>query len=460
MSAALMLLASCSDNMYDDLAEDGYSVCVKFDPNGGRFDVGADIAFYDVYSANQDSIKLFQPWEGRAQEFANYTVRNKGYNFAYWYYLDENGNEVEWNFEDSLAIDKNQTYSRENPIITLYAKWLPYKVFEFYVEDSEGNWVQITQNGTPYVYNGESIRLPRIETARDMMNKADNLGNWFYTEKYFKPLDSSFDQYNDCISGRTFVGAYTDESCSPESLITPKTETTDFTAAEYFQRHPELDPMNDPVKIYTKWEEGNWFNIYSENDFEYTVRQLKAGNSKFANAKIRLMADLDFSKTGRAWFMDDMSTNADLYIDGNGHTISGINATANANAKSGGIFGSLSENAVIKNLTIANSTFTVPAYSGEGTARYGLLAGSIANGAVLENIKFENCSINISDDVVIDKVNIYAISPYDGAQPAWLAPFPDFKTAEPEDIGITVNVDGKSWSFSDGGYVVFTEQQQ
>ncbi len=451
--AALMLLASCQGSPYEDLSEDGYNVCVRFDANGGDFaNNGKYMTIVDVYHSSAESIRVYAPDDKiRQPKEIQYDVQKSmsNYKLEGWYVvptnengdiLDEDGNPCKtskkqpafgkkWDFEnDRFTPDKNKTYTRENPALTLCAKWIPHYSFEFYIEDSDGAWVQFTNDGKELEYSGNVIRLPRLITNSNeqFTGKKHGYGNWtFYSE--FNPIGS-----DQLPIGYTFTGAYLDEACTDKISYEATSTDNRFDGTSYYNAHPELDPLIDPIKIYTKWEEGNWFSIFNADQFSVVAYNILDGTLK--DVKMRIMNDLDFGTPGLefAWLLDDLNeydkiwsyTSPDykgfnLYIDGQGHSFKNINAEIHENTDDdysfGGIFNAIGKNSEIFNLTIENSTFTVPDYKGTDTASFGLFAGNIIDGAKIENVVLKDCTIVVGTAVlnkVLDgTVNIYVTAP-------------------------------------------------
>ena len=171
------------------------------------------------------------------------------------------------------------------------------------------------------------------------------------------------------VDGMTFDAAYLDAALTEAAPATltgswdPTTGTATATTAT--------------IKLYTTWMEGDWFRIYN-------AQQLK-DNSRLGGNYI-LCADLDFS--GTVW---SPTLSAGVFtgkILGNGYTISNVTVEqADISAYYGGIFGSLSEKAELRDVTFENVTYKIGAGSRMQGVSFGLLAGTIAEGAVFENVK-------------------------------------------------------------------------
>ena len=139
-----------------------------------------------------------------------------------------------------------------------------------------------------------------------------------------------------------------------------------------------------PYKIATAEDLWNMAELVNGEKFEKTYKE----------AHYILTADIDLG--GKAWtpigdgYLDSVYSFTGTF-DGNGHTISGLNITANAEEKTRffGLFGQME--GTIKNLTIASSTIDC---SGKGSANTGAVAGCVYFGAAIENC-------HVAEDVTV-----------------------------------------------------------
>ena len=391
MLLCLMLcLCACSDNWeapYASLQDNGHSVSVRFDANGGMFAGTSDVSVVDVFSTangikNSDgtvSFYLLNPEDQQRAQGA-YSISRNGYFLAGWYTertlrVDESGNALDefgvptsqsgreqgytysglWTFDsDKLTVDANGSYSSDTPVLTLYAAWVPYINYEFYAVDSE---------------SGAAELIDTVQSI-DMV-----IPQW--SEKTGK-LD-----LNDFPSrdGYTFDGAYLTEDLSQPMTdnITGKDSYVDYTTGT---------TSVESVAIYTTWLEGSWFRIYTAEQFYNNTR---------LDGNYLLYADLDFE--GAIWSPTLVKGKFSGSIYGNGHTISNLTVTQADNSQVyGGLFGTLEAGAVIEDVTFENVNFTIAAGSRMQGSTFGLLAGSISSDAALTNVNVtgtlyisENC---------------------------------------------------------------------
>ena len=168
----------------------------------------------------------------------------------------------------------------------------------------------------------------------------------------------------------TFDQAYTDEAMTQQ--------ITSSLKGNFDEEHGIL-AHSGTVKVYTEWLTGEWFHIYNAKQF-YT-------NAK-SDGHYVLHADLDFSN--QIW-KPALSFNAFTgSIIGNGHTVKNVNAVQNTSARDrqeyGGLFGQIAAEAVIKDVTFENVSYTLMEGSLAPQSYFGLLAGAIDDGATLENV--------------------------------------------------------------------------
>ncbi len=346
MLAALMLMCSCASNdpPYEDLAEDGYNICVRYDANGGDFaNNGSFLTVIDVYHSSSESIKLYDPNDStirKPQACYNAEKSMSSYKLAGWYPVETNEKgeilnteggvyvqgtgqtpmyrDTPWNFEEeTFTIESGKIYSRDLPAITLCAKWVSHYTYEFYIEDESGEWVQFTKrndDGTESSLTSNemsSVNLPCISegNAKNYSGIANgNGGNWLFFSD-FDPTNSVQLQRLNSISPRTFVGLYTDPDCTEESRIQLNNigAANQYNGDDYYAAYPELDPEKDHIKLYTKWEEGNCFSITTASQFSQIVKELyskaaadSTNPDMLEDVKFYILNDLDFKKTTNA----------------------------------------------------------------------------------------------------------------------------------------------------------------
>ena len=378
LASLTLCLCACSDNWeapYVSLDQKGYNVSVRFDANGGMFAGINDVYVVDVYNtangvANSDGtvgFYLLKP-EDPIRAEGSFTVSRNGYFLAGWYTqrnprVDESGNALDeygvscsisgkeqgysysglWNFEtDLLSVDPSETHSSNEPVLTLYAAWVPYINYEFYS-------VNTTTGTCEYLTTLQTLDLEIPEWS----TKTGKLDMKKFPE----------------TSGFTFDAAYLDEG-----LTQPLTET--IFGAESYVDYETGTISTASVAIYTTWLEGSWFKIY-------TAEQLLSNSRLDGNYMI--CNDIDFANC--VWSPTLVKGKFGGKIYGNGYTISNISATqADNSSVIGGMFGSLESSAVIQDLNLQNVTVTIAAGSRMQGASFGLLAGSISEGATFRNV--------------------------------------------------------------------------
>lgn len=387
--ASVTTLAACSqwEAPYSELAQNGgYNVKVYFDSNGGMFaGTPTGIKVVDVYSTEngkdagngQKSITIFAPNDekrgNRAME-----VSNDGYFLAGWYKersprVNENGEPLDawgeltsvsgkeqgyvysglWNFDgDMLTVDPEKTYADDEYALTLYAAWIPYFEFEIYEAQNDGSFKRL-DDMTVTTLSFESPAWESEQAVQISMNSMPKR------------------------QGYTLIGAYTDSDMSNEM-----SGTFDYRTMIDYEKGIAV---NSKIPVYTQWETGNRYNIYTAKQFMDNID---------INGIYDIKADLDFGSISY-WSPVLSKGTFNGEIIGNGHKFSNITATQadSDNSIYCGLFGKISENAEIKDVTFENVRFTIKGSRKPGF-NYGLFAGAIDDGAKIENV-------SVSGDLVI-----------------------------------------------------------
>lgn len=379
----LALAAGCAAEQtpYEINDSEGYTVSVKFDANGGVFTTNTSV-IVDSYnisdvvkSSGKAEIPLLTPDNALRGNDA-FTAINNGHFLAGWYAertetTDSEGNTVytygsKWDFEkDRLAVDPAGAATSGEPVLTLYAAWVPLFQIEFYSLES-GEYLN-TYTFNP-ITDGE-VRVPALDEERGTIELYDFPEN----------------------PGYTFNGAYYDA------------EGTEPVATELVN-HPGLvnettgTAEDHVLKLYVDWMEGEWYHIYNVEQF--------LDNASVSGCYV-IHEDLDFSD--EIWPSSLMYGNFSGTIQGNGHTFSNISIEQTNNSKvNAGLFGNLTEKAVVSDLTLENLTFTIEAGTRVAGASYGLFAGSVSDKATVEDVSITSGKLQVDsgcyfgvDDYVI-----------------------------------------------------------
>ena len=368
----VVFAAGCSkeESPYQINDAENYSVSVKFDANGGFFTTNTSV-IVDSYnlseleknSDGQTQIALIAP-DSTYRDKNAFTAINNGYFLAGWYAertetgTDSNGNPVytysgRWDFEkDVLTVDPNKTYSSAEPVATLYAAWIP--MFEINLYDLQSGELMQTMRYDPTAQSQVLIPAWNQETGAIEMND--------FPEK----------------SGYTFNGAYYDA----KGTQAVETAQVIHTGVVDYETGTAKDPAMD---LYIDWMEGEWYHIY-------TVEQFLKNAS--VNGSYVIHADLDFAD--EIWPSSLMHGSFGGTIQGNGHTLKNISFEQTNNSKvSSGLFGQLTEKAVITDVTFENVTFTIKGGTRVAGTTYGLFAGSVSDQAVCTNVQILTSTLQI-----------------------------------------------------------------
>lgn len=355
----VLLAAGCAatKNPYRTNDAEGYNVSIKFDANGGFFTTNTSVIVdsYNLSDLPKDSngdakIALLAPDDSRRGKEAFTAVKN-GYFLVGWYAkcTGEGENltyENMWDFENSTySVKADGNYSAAEPVLTLYAAWAPLFQIEIYDVNS-GSMVNST-TFSPLDADLQNIQLP----------------SW--DEKSGTVTMGKFPKYE----GYTWGDVYLDAEG------TQKVETSEIAHPGKIN-YENATVENRTMKLYVDYMEGEWFHITS-------AKQL-ASNASLSGNYI-LDADLDF--TDQIWPTALMHGNFTGTIVGNGHTISNVAITQTNNSKvNTGLFGQLTEQASISDVTFENVTLTIEGGTRVTGASFGLLAGTVSDKAQISNI--------------------------------------------------------------------------
>ncbi len=380
-SAVLLLAAAavtgCSQwaPVYEHMDDEGYSVSVRFDANGGVFANREGASLVDVFkAADHDAdgdgtaeIKLIAPDDEARKTAGNYAASRPGYFLAGWYTertprVNEQGEAVDdygelvsvsgreqgytyggkWDFEkDRLTVDLSADTTAFESQMVLYAAWIPYFNFEFYAQDENGTFQKIEADPVNQL---KEITLPAWDESTGRLNMG----------------------HVPARENMTFVGAFLDEDMTQPVTGSIAGEVNEALGVG----------VAHTIKLYTTWREGNWFKIY-------TADQLYKNSS--LNGSYEILADLDF--VGKIWSPTLASGEYKGTILGNGHTIRNVTVNQGDISKiNGGLFGSLGTTSKITDLTFENATYSIAAGSRMQDASFGVLAGTVNAGAALENV--------------------------------------------------------------------------
>lgn len=372
MSVVFITACGAEPTPYETNNNEKYTVSVKYDANGGIFTTNTSV-IVDSYniddmaknSSNEAEIALLPPDDANRGNDA-FKAINNGYFLAGWYAgrtetTDSEGKTSyvysdKWDFaSDLLKVDASKEYSSENPVLTLYAAWVPLFKIEFFSLGSGEHLKSFTYDPTLT----ESINLPKWDEATGAIEMYD------FPEK----------------NGYTFNKAYYDAAgtkvIDTENVKHPGNVNYETGVAE-----------NPVLNLYVDWTEGEWYRIYN-------AEQL-AKNANL-NGNYEILADLDF--TDAVWPTVFMYGNFNGTIKGNGHTIKNVTIEQTNNSKvNAGLFGYLTEKSEISGLAFENVSFTVKAGTRVMGTTYGIFAGSISKDAKLESVKLKNSKIQIDSD--------------------------------------------------------------
>ncbi len=431
-------LYGCSDSTaYDKLFDDGYTVTVTYNPNGcdelngSKKNTIVDMFNPDDYTKDINGIahiKLMEPTDTKRPSGGKdpISLTKKGYFFAGWYkervlQTDENGNILDWygnvlKEEDGIYYIKDAevetvgypacvSYSgywdfsndtidvgdEKEVSITLYAGWVPYYQFDYYYE-KDGEWVKYGETTFDYktthqegstTFDRDTIFIPEYVN-----------GAMQYVTSYNDNKSYTFPS----MDGYTFNSAYNDKDC--KNIIDGK-----------LVHNGSLDlatgvAVNRVQNVYVKFDKGE---IYRINTAEQLVSNANINGVYYIEDDLTFSDDVKWPTVFSYNYF-----NGKIY--GQGHTIKDIKAEfKSTSAYIGGVFGGVSDNALITDLIFENVTVD---YSVTGFIRecdFGLISGSVSEKATIDitlkgelKMKFGNVSLNTAEGK--EKIAIYQIA--------------------------------------------------
>ena len=370
--AVAFVATKCSkDNSpYGEYENNGYTISVKYDANGGIFTTNTS-TLMDTYNLEnlpdgENGTKLLTLIDPNSEHRGNqaYLAAKVGYHLAGWFVertevTDENGNVIgytysgKWDFASSkYAINADATYDPANPVLTLYAAWVPSFTYEFYSVDDNGNVTLLGQKNMNPMESTE-ITLPAYSSASGLVE----IGDFPF------------------LQNNTYSAIYTNEACTEEIKSATISHVGTYNAAN-------ATVENSTMKIYCKLLDGVHVRVDSADKL--------INNANLSGIYI-LEGDLDFS--GKHW--PDAFTEGSFSgkIIGNGHTIKNVTVNQTNNSTTVfGLFGQIAEGAVIENVTFDNVNVNVKAGSRLNEPKIGIIAGVIADGT-MSSVKLQNSSI-------------------------------------------------------------------
>ena len=374
IASVAFIATKCSKDTspYSGYAENGYTVSVKYDANGGIFTTNTS-TLIDTYKldslttheSGSKVITLVDPADAARGNQA-YTAARVGYHLAGWYaerteQKDAAGNVIgytysqKWDFANSkFAVSADHDYDPESPVLTLYAAWVPSFTYEFYAVADDGSVTLIGEKNVNPMENTE-ITVPAYNSASGVVEIGD-----------FPFLQSN-----------TYSDIYTDAECTNKISDATITHSGKFNAYN-------ATVENTTMKIYCKLLDGIHVRVNSAD---------KLINNANLDGIYILEGNLDFS--GKYWPEIFTEGNFKGKIIGNGYTIKNVTLNQNDNSSTlFGLFGQISEEASIENVKFDNITLNVKAGSRVNEPKIGIIAGVIAEGT-MSSVELKNSKIVI-----------------------------------------------------------------
>ncbi len=372
LPAAIILAAGCGADPtpYEVNDDKGYTVSVKYDANGGIFDTNTsvimdsfNISDMEMKSDGTVDIALLSPDDARRGSSNSFTPSFGGHFLAGWYAertetQDSDGEKSyvyskPWDFETSLlTVDADGKYSSSEPVMTLYAAWIPLFKVSFYSLEDGALIDSYSFNPT----EKEGITLPKWNKDSGAIDMND------FPKK----------------TGYTFEAAYLNG------------EGTSKIDGEVLAHNGKVNlengtAENTEMSVYLSFVEGDIYHIYKAEQF---AANYKAGGTYIIHE------DLDFSDV--IWPSALTTGSFGGKIAGGGHVFKNISVLQNDNSKTSfGLFGQVSETATITDICFETASITIKKGIRSAGSSYGTFAGTVADGAEISGVSFKNSVLSI-----------------------------------------------------------------
>lgn len=345
--AAMLLVTGCSGpkNPYQINDKENFNVSIRFDANGGLFHTNLAVITdsYNISSmktngAGEVEIPLLEPNDEVRGKVDRFDAYKDGYFLAGWYtertevadgQYEYSG---KWDFKkDRLKVKADGKYSAEEPVMTLYAAWIPSFSFEYF-DYRTGEYLGSTSFDP---LKAQGIDLPRWSknTGRIVM------GEFFKRDGY---------TFKDVYLSQESTEPVTDQMIKHSGVVNLENGTG----------------SGSTMKLYVDWMEGQWFHVYSAEKFYDLAKE---------DRNLIICNDLDFTDT--KWPTDFSEGTFTGKIIGGGFALNNLKSEL-----SGKLFNEIGDGAYIEDLTFAFA-------KGTQDAGMDMICTNISSNAKLENVE-------------------------------------------------------------------------
>ena len=261
--------------------------------------------------------------------------------------------------------------------LTLYAGWVPYYQYYYYVKNDSGEWekygstyfdyVLSSSGNEKYADQGE-MYLPNWQGGNGAMNYSSHTYNNASTKEF------------PSIEGKTFKAAYADKEC-----------TQQYT--DKITHNGTLDPATALPKDRIQ---NVYVEFYDEEMFKIETAEQLAANAK-TNGSYEILNDLDFEKTmWPAVFTTGEFTGKMFSATGESITLKNVKAQYAGTTANGGLFGLIAAGAQLRNLRFENVTMDFASVTcSETDTGYGLFSGNVDEAAQIKNVTVSGAKLRL-----------------------------------------------------------------
>ena len=398
------IVAGCSIGE-PPVSASGLDCCVTYYINGGSFNSSTTMSYTTLYF--KSGAPILNVGVDKVNNIT-YSVSRTNYYFNGWKYaaLDENGQPI---LRDSEGTQLTVKPSGSPEMLDDGGRELSEqsKVFTAEIDETRGH---VFGNGHPTINKDEHLylvadwtgaaRLDYVLVADEAVTFTDGNednpvlttvepGEVVYGRDFGSfsviNLDPENDLKNFVSTTHSYIHLYWDEECRNPVVATEAREIP----------KPEPDENGEVVNpvIYAKYVSGNWTPV---RDSDGVANMFKSSglNSLAMRQNFYLVGNITYSGNAIA---RDNTFNTNCTINGNGFTISNL-VFASQRALVGGakvsVFGTLTDNANIYDLTLKDVTLNVTFNKAmSGTAAY-LLFTDMNDGATLNNFLMDGATLN------------------------------------------------------------------
>ncbi len=261
--------------------------------------------------------------------------------------------------------------------LTLYAGWVPYYQYYYYVKNDSDEWEKYGTTYFDYVLSSSGNEKYADQGEMYLPNWQGGNGAMNYSHTY---IDKSTKEFPS-IAGKTFKAAYADKEC-----------TQKYT--DKITHNGTLDPATALPKDRIQ---NVYVEFYDEEMFKIETAEQLAANAK-TNGSYEILNDLDFEKTTWPAVFTTGAFTGKMFsaTDKKSVTLKNVKAQYSGTTANGGLFGLIAAGAQLKNLRFENVTMDFASVTcSETDTGYGLFSGNVDEAAQIKNVTVSGAKLRL-----------------------------------------------------------------